>query len=51
MLMIAENIAGIAVELGFSVQRHFSRIFKKTVGIPPGKFSKIKNNVFVSLLK
>lgn len=40
MLLKSENIADIAVQLGFYDQSHFSRIFKKSVGVPPGRFSK-----------
>ena len=41
MLLNSEDIADIAVRLGFFDQSHFSRIFRKTVGVPPGKYSKI----------
>lgn len=41
MLLKSKDIADIAIETGFVDQSHFSRIFKKTVGIPPGKYIKI----------
>ncbi len=41
MLSNSEDVADIAYQLGFYDQSHFSRIFRKTVGIPPGKYSKI----------
>lgn len=41
MLSNSEDIADIAIQLGFYDQSHFSRIFRHTVGVPPGKYAKI----------
>ena len=41
MLLKSEDIADIAIQLGFYDQSHFSRIFRNTVGVPPGKYAKI----------
>jgi AraC-like DNA-binding protein len=41
MLLSSKEIADIAIETGFVDQSHFSRIFKKTIGIPPGKYKNI----------
>jgi len=38
MLLRSGDIADIAIQLGFFDQSHFSRIFKKAVGVPPGKY-------------
>ncbi|MGD8914787.1 MAG: AraC family transcriptional regulator [Candidatus Thiodiazotropha sp.] len=40
MLLKSKDIADIANETGFADQSHFSKTFKKTVGIPPGKYIK-----------
>ena len=37
-LMQSRNLAAIALETGFYDQSHFCRVFKKIVGISPGKF-------------
>lgn len=44
MLMESKEIVDIAFETGFVDQSHFSKIFKKTVGVPPGKYIKINKN-------
>ncbi len=41
MLLESEDISDIAIRSGFFDQSHFSRVFRKTVGIPPGKYCKI----------
>ena len=41
MLLNSEDIADIAIQLKFFDQSHFSKIFRKTVGVPPGRYSKI----------
>jgi len=41
MLLNSEDIADIAIQLGFFDQSHFSRIFRRMVGVPPGKYSKM----------
>lgn len=41
MLLSSKEIADIAIETGFVDQSHFAKIFKKTVGIPPGKYMKV----------
>ena len=48
MLLKTEDIAGIAHELGFTDQSHFTRVFRKTVGVPPGKFADVNRNITVS---
>ncbi len=37
-LLQSENLADIAIQSGFADQSHFSRTFKKTVGISPGRY-------------
>lgn len=41
MLLKSESLVDIAGRTGFVDQSHFSKVFKKTMGIPPGKFSRI----------
>ncbi|MCP4666303.1 MAG: helix-turn-helix domain-containing protein, partial [Deltaproteobacteria bacterium] len=45
-LLRSENIADIVIQLGFSDQSHFSKIFRKTVGVPPGKYCKTNKNCY-----
>ncbi len=42
MLLESNDISDTAITVGFVDQSHFSKVFKKLVGIPPGTF--IKNN-------
>ncbi len=48
MLLFSKEIADIAIKTGFADQSHFSRVFKKTVGIPPGKFININKTPLTS---
>lgn len=40
-LLELDDIADVATQLGFFDQSHFSKIFRKAVGISPGKYIKI----------
>lgn len=44
MLLKSEKLADISLQAGFVDQSHFSRIFKKTVGISPGRYFKINKS-------
>ena len=35
-----EDLAGIALDLGFADQPHFTRVFRKIVGIAPGEYAR-----------
>ena len=36
------SIASVAAEVGFSDDRYFRRIFKRTVGLTPGQFQRLR---------
>lgn len=38
LLLDTRSIAQVAIEMGFSDQSHFTRFFKKNVGVSPGRF-------------
>ncbi|WP_028579909.1 helix-turn-helix transcriptional regulator [Desulfogranum japonicum] len=38
MILEAQDLAEVAIELGFHDQSHFAKTFKKTVGVSPKKF-------------
>lgn len=38
LLLETRSIAQVAIEMGFSDQSHFTRFFKKNVGLSPGRF-------------
>ncbi|MDD2463044.1 MAG: AraC family transcriptional regulator [Desulfobulbus sp.] len=38
MLMASADVADVAFRVGFFDQSHFSRVFRKAVGVPPGRF-------------
>ncbi len=40
MLLAGESIIDVALRLGFHDQSHFSRHFRRIVGIPPGQFAR-----------
>lgn len=45
-----EPIAQIAVACGFADQAHFSRVFSRNAGLPPGAWRRLKRgNMFVAL--
>jgi len=37
-----QHIARVAAEVGFSEERYFRRIFKRTVGLTPGQFQRLR---------
>lgn len=41
LLHPTQNLADIALEVGFSNQSHMGRYFKKLIGISPREFKKI----------
>ncbi|WP_339229496.1 AraC family transcriptional regulator [Oceanobacillus sp. FSL K6-2867] len=45
LLEKGKNIADVAIDVGFADQSHFSRRFKKSLGITPGQFVSASKNV------
>lgn len=42
MLLVSPDIGDVALRAGFFDQSHFTKIFKRTVGVSPGTFQKIQ---------
>ncbi len=43
LLREGRSLANVAIDTGFSDQAHFSRLFKASYGMPPGRYSKLGN--------